>query len=317
MTFNGEHKARDGDAQAVLATAWKPREGRLKMTARQAEACLAHHDYGRQRRTAGTHVDALAEDMRRGKWAPGSQIVFARLPDGALQLVNGRHRLAAQIESGLSIDWQITILDVQSQDEVNALYFRFDTLSRKRSASDIIRASGFAEDRQISGVTASRLLTVGVIIYNGLRVTAPISWDAYLRTPDGKLSALEPWMDYIAEYDHLLTDKACEGGLRGRLTNSSVIAAAAVTLKYQHKLAIEFWGGIAANDGLRRGDPRHTFIQTIQDRSFNSGMAGAALCISALAWNAFFKGENRTVLKIAPNYEAIFLGTPFDGRRRG
>jgi hypothetical protein len=225
--------------------------------------------------------------------------------------------LCAQIEAGVSVDWQITILDVQTQDEINALYFRFDTLSRKRSAADIVRASGLAEDRQISGVTASRLLTVGVIIANGMRVVAPNIWDAYLRTPDGKLSVLDQWMDYIAEYDHLLTDKACESGLRNRLTNASVIAAAAITLKHQRKIAAEFWGGIAANDGLRRNDPRHTFIQTMQDRSFGSGRAGAALCVASLAWNAFFKGESRSILKVTQNYEPIFLGTPFDGRKRG
>lgn len=317
MTFNSEHKTRDPDVQAILATAWKPREGRLKMTARQAEACLAHHDYGRQRRTASTHVEALAEDMRRGKWAPGSQIVFARLPDGALQLVNGRHRLCAQIEAGVPIDWQITILDVQTQEDVNALYFRFDTLSRKRSESDIVRAAGIAGEYNLSGRISQRLLTVGVIICNGMKITPGSLWDPYLRTPDGKLSALEPWLPYIAKLDHIILEARCDATLSDKLRNTQIVAAAALTLKHQPERAEEFWSGIAANDGLRRGDPRHTFIQSAMDRHFAMGRSDVGLCVTSIAWNAFYRGEKRAILKIAPNYDPIFLGTPFDGRKRG
>jgi hypothetical protein len=317
MTFDSTHKQTDHPAQGASENTWQPREGRAKLSARQAATILEHYIYDRQRKPQSGHVEAITEEMRRGKWIVGSQLAFGRLPDGSLHLVNGQHRLKAQCEAGVAIDYQTVIIDCPGGgDELHALYYRFDTLMRKRSARDVLKAAGVAGEHDLSADFSARTLNCGIWFWNGMRPCAASHIPAYLRTADGKLEALEPWWPSLKVYNDILIAARPEIAIGRKLMNTSMMAAAALTLRYSDEKARAFWSGAAANDGLRKGDPRRTFIISLGHRDLGAGSQGTGMAMAALAWNAWFEGRNLAIIKIHENHDIRFVGTPFDGRKR-
>jgi hypothetical protein len=99
--------------------------------------------------------------------------------------------------------------------------------------------------------------------------------------------------------------------MRKRLLGGGVTAVALVTLRHQEALARNFWGPIADNDGLRRGDPRATLHADLLGSS-RTGDHGALATIFACtaAWNAYFQRRNLT--SIRPSKHGVrLMGTPF------
>ncbi len=80
--------------------------------------------------------------------------------------------------------------------------------------------------------------------------------------------------------------------------------------------AFAFWNGIALNDGLRRGDPRHTFLLDLGNRSALGGQNVHGVIVPCAAWNAWFEGKSINHIKVMSTAYPRLLGTPFDGRRR-
>jgi hypothetical protein len=95
-----------------------------------------------------------------------------------------------------------------------------------------------------------------------------------------------------------------------------VMAVGLETFRYQPSMAAEFWHGMAADDGLKVGDPRKTLLRLLQVNKVAA--TGASTNVQAracaLAWNAAFKRRDLTLLK--PNTMGLIniLGTPWDGR---
>jgi hypothetical protein len=101
--------------------------------------------------------------------------------------------------------------------------------------------------------------------------------------------------------------------LKRKLTSSAVFSVALVTMRANEQKAREFWGAVAQNDGLRKGDPAHTLVQwlltTHLDGSHNNGSLAAAL-----AWNTFYQGREVTFLRIAKTKSIRLLGSNVDVR---
>jgi hypothetical protein len=77
--------------------------------------------------------------------------------------------------------------------------------------------------------------------------------------------------------------------------------------------AEEFWRGAARNDGLRKGDPRHTYVRTVLVPSAVNGTAWRTASTAAVAWNAFFRKRELHVLRPNENRKIAILGTPYKG----
>lgn len=96
-------------------------------------------------------------------------------------------------------------------------------------------------------------------------------------------------------------------------------AAAMVTLKYQQEKATGFWSGMAADDGLRKGDPRKSALQYLLRHGIGSGgnsLAWAGIAGVSLCWNAWFRDETLIQVKAASVSEIVLLGTPVGRRAR-
>lgn len=302
MTLNGQIPSSAALPLQLLAHLIK--EGRLRIGSQFAKYILADMNYVRQRRITTDHVGKLAYQMKAGKWTPGSQIAFVRLPDGSMHLINGQHRLHAVIDSGMEIEFQILIVDVSSVDELHESYWKQDGVLQIRTNHQILKSAGKAEEYEIQKRTAVAVYSAGPIIAHKLDI--PSAFREGLGTPDGRLEAAHPWWKQAKIYDELI--KPAPKPVKRRLLNASVTAVALITLKAQEDKAREFWSGIAKNDGLAKSDPRSTLIWALISKNMK-GSAGSILAITCVAWNHFYLGSEVSILRPAKvNY---LLGTPF------
>lgn len=298
----------NGDRPLVVAI----KEGRLLVAPELAKRILAEANYERQRPVYSHHIVLLADAMRRNKWTAGSQIAFA-LFGGRLHLVNGQHRMHAVIQAGRSIEFQVLIEPCQTMAEVDALYYRFDVQQRKRSIAEVLNAAEVADRHGLSKGLAKATYEAVALIMNGMQrpnyAVEPIKASSI----DARLDAARTWWPIAAKYEAFI--ESAPKAVKRKLVSAGITAVALVTIKYQEAEAEKFWRGVADNDGLRKHDPRHTFVNDILVRRLSSGSISQPAVVASLSWNAFFEGRDQKIVKVHSNAVIRIAGTPFDGRR--
>lgn len=283
-------------------------EGRLTVTPDLAQRILENQNYAGQRRVRPDHVKSLAATMRRNAFLPGSQIAFARL-GGAYHLVNGQHRLRAVLESGVSIEVQLLVVDVERPEDIARVYFSFDRNSTVRSDQDVLSAVN-PDEGLLTNTTRRGVWQAVPIIANGFS-RPHYSSDEKRRDDDYRLGLCEQWWQYAARYETILNP--APSAVRKRMVSAQPMSVALVLLRWQPDMAAKFFGGIAMDDGLKRNDPRKALLIDIVQRPWSRQSMDGCLSV-AYAWNAYFAGRDLSQIKIVSNARFRLDGTPFDGR---
>lgn len=289
------------------------KEGRLSVDPKLAARIMEEAPYEGQRKTYTHHVKLLADMMRRGRFTDGSQVAFGYF-DNRLHFVNGRHRMMAVIESGRTIEFQVLIVVVASAAELDTLYYRFDVAQRTRSITEVLNAAKAADQHGLSKTMTKATYDAVALVTNGLQRPHYLNDPIKARSIDARLDAARHWWGLAGRYQDLVS--GAPKAFKSKLYSQGVVAVALLTLKHQPEPAEEFWGGIAENDGLRKGDARHTLILDLQNRRLNAGASQQAAAATAKAWNAFYEGRQLKIIKVYPDHKVILLGTPLDGRRK-
>jgi len=284
-------------------------EGRYVVTPKIAQQIIDRFNYETQRPISRHHVERLAQQMAEDVWTPGSQIAFGVLPDKRAFLVNGQHRMAAVVAAGRDVEFQILLLPAADEAELHALYYRFDAVQRTRSTENVLQSVGIADQLGIPKRLATGVYSAGVLIALGFRYVPPVKRPASYSTPDGKLRLAEPWWEYAKVYGDIIAE-ARRPNIARKLMSAGCCAVAMVTLKHQAEKARQFWSEVARNDGLRVGNPAKALAETLIERSFR-GEEGAHMTAASLAWNAYFRGDKRTALRVASISQIRVLGTPY------
>lgn len=286
-------------------------EGRLKVTPALARRILTLHNYERQRPLKHTHVSFLADEMRRGSFLAGTQIAFAKHKD-RLILVNGQHRLNAQIESAETVEYQVIIHTAETAADVHRHYYRHDRGGKARSDSEVLASVGIAERFNLSATLTRAVFHAQPLIANGF--TRPNHMEnVTLRNDDLRLDGCKPWWSSAETFQGLVAP--APASVRKRLYSSQAVAVALVTLKYQPEKAAEFWSGLAKDDGLRRDDPRKALLIDLGAREWFRKSADGSRSTST-AWNAFYQDRPLRRIHIVDGSPVRIAGTPYDGRRR-
>jgi hypothetical protein len=305
-----------------LADAVKPfepgkllRNAFITFTSQQARELLKACRYSGQARdlTAGgkDHIRVLVDIMKRGRWRAKDKIDFAHF-NGAYILLNGHHRLSAQVEAGVEVEWTIVIHECSSEDEVSALYFTFDTNQRPRTRANIIAATGIAGLIGISATTADALFRAVPLIetdFDFSRAARDVVTD---RVIDRRLERMKSFQKEVCAWER--NTKDAPKLVKRRLSTQGSFAVALMTFRHQPNMAEQFWRGVAENDGLRKGDPRHTYLRVLNSEigaktATSEGPARAA----ATCWNAFYARRQITMCKLGDG-DLRISGTPI-GRR--
>lgn len=271
-------------------------DGVAVWTPRHANTVFQRCRYKRNRdeSKAKMHIDALARQMRNDEWLPRSPLDFARLPEGTLTLVNGHHRLLAQVQSGRDIEWQIIIHDCEDEAEIAELFWRFDTVLRKRSVQNVLAGVNAAENLGLTKQGSVALARAVIFIDNGMRPN--VGQHSKLYTPAEKLRLMADWQQEGVLYEAAI--EPAQTRLRGKLFGGQVMAVALVTFRANADKAHEFWNGIAADDGLTRGDPRKTLLDFLRDTHGASTGLTATAVACARAWAAWDAGRDLGMIRV-------------------
>lgn len=262
---------------------------------------------------AQQHISVLADIMKRDQWLPYDKIDFAKL-NGRLWLVNGTHRAFAQLKSGKTLDWTIVVHNVADETELRSLFYRFDTNVRARTSNQVLVAAGFDEEHDIPRQVATAVYGAMVVIAQGFKVSKATRDHIFSRVADRRLAAAGAWAKEAKLFAECV--KGADTKIKRKLLRSGVAAVALVTLRYQKEMAINFWTGVAENDGLKKQDPRRTLVMDLLNRDMGSGLQVQSCIVPALAWNSWFTGSSRSIIKVTDSTRLIILGTPFDGSRK-
>lgn len=278
--------------------------GRLTLTPRGAHQILDTMIYDKQRRTEKAHIATLAEEIRRDKFFGGTQIAFGQLPDSSLHLVNGQHRLRAVIEAQRQLEFQILIVPCADRQELDTLYYRFDTVMRRRTGATVRGAIGFAKEWGITNGVAGGLWEAGPIIAHGLKSVPGGVFEPHLKTPDGRYEAIIPFQRQAVQFSEAVS--LASAARKKRLTNGGVVAVALLTLRDQPDKALPFWCGVAENSGLQKGDPRHALVEYLGGTPLL--IPNAAINVCRNAWNNWFRNKAVKYLKATETDDVKLLG---------
>lgn len=297
---------RESDSQSALLT----------VDPSTAKDWLVQARFERQRPLRQTQVQKLVLLMDKGEFKR-SEIKFAYF-NGRYYLINGQHRLTAVVHRDKPITFTVTIVAVNSEEDLNQTYAAEDR-GLSRSLMDTQNAFGLSEEL---GVPPSTVRPFSA-------ATAFISWDlqpgniyrARAGTTDyRRVELLREWAKEIKEFQEI-APRGSGTKTRGTMWVFGPLAIELLTLRYQNTKAREFWTTIANQEGMVRGTPEYALFQYCQYRTGVKALGDQDVMTRAftLAWNAYYRHQGITVVRpktMKPGPYEI-AGTPYNGKQWG
>jgi hypothetical protein len=215
---------------------------------------LERYKYAHNRPLSLGTVVRYADMMQSGKFLNNSELVFVRY-HGARFLINGQHRLAAQVRASATVSYILIEHEAYSEYDINLRYGLQDT-GRPRRFRDMYHSLGVCDEL---GMTANQ-------------IDAVASAMNFMKSDlHGKNSAM-PRQDLIAlvrlyapfarHYCNLIVGSP---KIMGRaMMRQSTLSVALLSLRYIADAAVrisapsidEFWRGVAIDDRISVTDPR-------------------------------------------------------------
>lgn len=293
-TYNGD--ARSLAPKRRLSEIVKP--GFVTFTPGDAELVLRECRYERQTRDltaqGSTHIAVLADIMTRHQWRDYDKLDFA-VVGGKVILINGHHRLGAQVASKKAINWIVVLHDCQTMAEVAELYYTFDTNNRVRGYGTILDVVGAADLLGVAKGTADAVFRAVPLIAANFDFAKSAQDPVVNRVIDRRMELVKAFQKEAIDWEKAVAGTTA--ALRKRLTTQGALAVALMTFRYAKDDADSFWGGVAENDGLKKGDPRHTYVNVLLQGGTRIGTSQATARQAAVAWNAWVSGRELTFIR--------------------
>ncbi len=288
----------------------------VDVTPKIATQWLAKFDFEGQRKLNPKHVRFLADVMERGEFDGGESIRFVVVKSGGRRiLINGRHRLNGIIASGFPQETVVVETAVDTMEGAATIYARVDR-GMNRSMAEVLRALGAHEGTGLTYTQAGLVSAAGPLIESAFATGSQISGSVY------ETKSADARARYVTKHAVPASAffAAIDGGdkrMTRLLQKAPVLAVGIATFDGvdSRERAVDFWRGIAFDDGLRAKDPRKTALRFLEGSRGSS--RGAQMPIShgvANCWNAWFKNIDLSLVKLPQERRPIILlGTKFRG----
>jgi hypothetical protein len=285
-------------------------DGIVKIAPGIAKRILEETNFEGQRPIRQARVNDHLGRLEAGRWQPSFAISFAALPDGTLILVDGQHRLSAIIEFDAPAPVRVLLHEVASEEDARSLYIGFDASVSVRTTGEVLDAVQLGGSLNIKKNVRNAIYRALVLLNNNFEhARSNMLTSAMTTGQDIRINQFKDWEPQAVRWNEIYS-VADRSHSRSLLT-AGATAVGLYTLKHQPAKAYEFWRGIAANDGLKKLDPRHTLIQDFHTRVLNAGSARQSVQAPVLAWNAFYEGRTLKIIKCIEGAEIRIAGTPF------
>lgn len=285
--------------------------GVVRITPETARLHIANEIFAGQRQISETHVEFLADTMRKKQFNGGSSIQFARCDETGWVVVDGQQRLHAIVRSGIPQDIVVVRHECGSVRDLAGLYARIDR-GRGRSVIDAMRALGLLDGETSLSQTELKHFSQAAVLLRRDMTSAAISGSTYdAKSAEARHDEMSKWSQPATLY-FAHTRGAAERKLFDR---REVVAIGIVTFADAPKLAAEFWGGAAKDDGLRASDPRKKMLETMRKTpASRTGIGYLGNAVSA-CWNAYVEGRDLSkVIVRDPRADVALIATRYAKR---
>ncbi len=259
--------------------------------------------YPGQRRLSASHIAFLSEQMKAGTFRYCTLRLtgypYGSESDGSPKfkwfLTNGQHRLHAVCKSELTMRFGVERVKVASKAEVAVDYAEQDNI-RHRTFADSFDALALGDKWELTSPQLTKLQSASRIILNDFSLR-PRPVPAF-KSRNETARLIAPWSEPARQFFDVLVGTPNAA----LLSVAPVMATGLATLSAKPEHAIEFWGTLAADDGLKAGDARRTLLYFLRQTPRTERallLLGVAAC-----WAAFI--EEREIVKCEFARDASF-----------
>lgn len=282
------------------------RKQKVKLTAKLARQFTGELDeFQGERHPRPTHVNRLAVAMQRGTFRPEWVQLATVTLNGHKYRVNGQHTCWARLvfEDDKRYDFEVDLVEYKADTEeaLQLIYSVIDQgLPRGRGQVVMAQLVGYRDWQAVSN-SAIKWVAQGFPLYHYPKPADRRASDTLEHTQLLKTD----FMDLGVQVGTFLSDGSLGGGkLNRHIQRGSVVAAMLGTFEANPETAHEFWKSVADTSiGFKiKQDPRRALRDLLMatSRGQKAGKQYSAeelfrMCI--YAWNAWMKGERRSVLK--------------------
>lgn len=279
----------------------------IDVTPAIARAWLERMRFPNQRPVREHHVRFLANEIALGRFRLSS--IDIRTLGDQDYLVNGQHRLHAVIRANATVPMVVVRRRASELEEVARDYAAFDR-GLIRSHVDGLMGYGLTDETGLNSKQIKAMSGAAPQILAGFQ-PGGIQGRSGVSTQE-RAGFVRAW----SSFGLLACATIGEANVTRvrRLYNAPYFSVALVTFRYDPDRAEAFWGRLAENDGLRKGDPEQGLIDFVVDKAAHSGRQAYASRAAAACWNAAHQGRMLRQVKVMdPTAPIRILGTPFDG----
>ena len=283
------------------------------ITVEQAEKFLKNNIFRLQRKIKPRHLNSLVTSMQAGEFPPGTAICFARTTD-SLELIDGQHRLRAQIEAKMSFEYTVTTIQCIDGKAVACLYTQFD-IGARRTMVDRMKAIDVAAYSDLAPKQAQLLYTGAPYLKYRFGKMSPVQMNEM--TPLQRLEILREYEEGAKLF--FSTMESAEKWIQKVFMRPSFVALGSFLYQHAPEKAEYLWSAIANNNCGGLKDPRHYMFSLAQNsEAVNMSILKRVMVVLQAfirGWNAMIEGREMSVkLNVAafPAERVTILGVNDD-----
>jgi hypothetical protein len=291
------------------------------VTPAMARQWLDEHNYVGQRHCRARHVTRLAAALEAGRFRERTTVIqFVALED-EYHLVDGQHTLEAIFKSGRSIPLTVIRERVTAISELRKIYSTFNR-DLPRRPNEILAGLGLASRFHMRSTDIDLYYRSLRWVLGEFRIPSQAT-DIVIASDVGFVAAAmaEPRWLTAANLAFDVIAGAATSYLRRAMRRHDALAIMIATLTddvADLPKARGIWQAVAADDGLRQGDPRKAIVNLLMQRgSGDARFHLLQLRSLATGYNAAYTG--RRLQAAAPSFQGMvglsLEGTSFRARR--
>ena len=260
----------------------------VRISPEMATHMIQNEMFPGQRPINKSHVEFLADTMRKGEFNGGSAIQIAKALDTGWLVIDGQQRLHAIVKHGSPVAANVVRHECGSRQEIALIYSRIDR-GRGRSMVDAMRALGLLNETHDLSPTELKHFSQASVLLRQNMTSASISGSSYdARSAEARHEEMVKWHAPAVQY-FVATRSASEPKLFDR---REVVSIGIVTFADAPEIALRFWGEAAKDDGLRATDPRKKMLEAMRKAPATRGSIGYLGHVVAACWNAYVEGRD-------------------------
>lgn len=279
------------------------------------------YNYAHNRKLRPGWASFLANEMREGRFVSTAEIHIAYY-NGQPMLVNGQHTCSAIVLYGKPVAVTVRKTSTSEPGQIALLYAFGHDNGIKRTFVDGLGAYNVGEEFDIGPTRLSELSSALRHIRAGFgddhranrsMITPPSVTEIVERIPE--------WAPHLHAFWNQIEAGTSGGKTKKLCSKRGSFAVVLTTLRFQPKLAREFWQGVVELDGMLTTDPRFIARRVLENSKDTAGASAKSPPILsrelARCWRGFLNGERMAQApKLIKEADPIvLLGTPFDGKQ--